>query len=293
MVRRFREYCAVPVAAAWLCAASCAVFPDRAILPTPEAAGSAGSAGQLGGGAAGRTSGGTAAVAGDSSTTAGEAGAESLAGAGGAAGSAGAIAAAGESGSAGAASSSECSVRHALVATSGDAWIAAGEPRVNHGSDTQLFVLGGASEQRALLSFTLPQASANDVLLRATLVLTLSQPPNLGAGAALFSVRTLQSAFDESRVTWLNYANGASRAWNTPGGDVGLDSATGELYAADVVLRADVSALVRAARTAQRSELPLLVRDARAAGLMPVSSAFAAREGAPAAVPYLDFEYCQ
>lgn len=184
-------------------------------------------------------------------------------------------------------------MRHAKVSAAADAWIAAGEPRVNHGDEPQLFVLGGASEERALLSFSLPRASASDVLLSAALVLSLSQAPNLGAGSAVFRVHPLTNVFTESRVTWLNYSNGASHTWATAGGDFGAEFGSAELRAGDAVLRVDITSLVLAVYVASGSELALLVRDERAAGVLPVNFAFTAREGVAAAVPQLDLEYCQ
>jgi hypothetical protein len=178
------------------------------------------------------------------------------------------------------------------VAPSADAWIDAAQPDVNHGSDDQLFVLGGASEQRALLSFTLPAMSGPDVLVGATLVLTLSQPPNLGSGSRLLSVYALSKALKEKQVTWLSYANGAMKMWATPGGDIGSSFGSGELRATDAALYLDVGELVALAYAAQQTELPLLVLDAEAATATPVSFAFESRKGTPAESPELDLEYC-
>jgi hypothetical protein len=176
---------------------------------------------------------------------------------------------------------------------SGDAWIDSAEPQVNHGADTQLFVLGGASEQRALLTFTLPKSKAGDVFRSATLVLTLGQKPNLGAESRVLNVYALTVGFNEGRVTWLNYANGAAKRWATAGGDLSASFGTGTLQAGASSLRLDASALVEAVSSSQNTALDLLVRDAEPAPAEPIHFAFVAKEGTADAIPVLDIEYCR
>jgi hypothetical protein len=287
-VRSFRAF----GCAAWLVAsvsgAACSVFPDSAVLPNSNAPGGAGGLLLASGGAtaiggslpasggdaqAGGGAGPSAGASGDDAGTGVTAGASSLAG----------------SGAGGAPS---CVTTHVFVPPSGDAWIDEAQPDVNHGSDTQLFVLGGASEQRALLSFPIPAASAAQVLARATLVLTLAQPPNLGSGSRVLDVYMLEQPLKENRVTWLNYANGAGKLWTTPGGDVGVTFGSGELHATDATLRLDAGALVTAAYAANQTELGLLVRDDGDASEAPINFAFWAKEEAAAVSPQLDLEYC-
>jgi hypothetical protein len=162
---------------------------------------------------------------------------------------------------------------------------------VTHGTDTRLFVLGGASERRALIAFNLPAAKAGTVLASAALVLTLDQAPNLGASSRTLNVYPLQVTFNAARATWLNYANGASKTWATPGGDFIATFGSGTLHPGDTVLRLDASALVAAAYSSKQSALGLLVRDPQVAAA-PVDFAFVSQEGGALARPVLDIERC-
>lgn len=196
-----------------------------------------------------------------------------------------------DSGGAAAGGVANCRTRHVAVPVAADAWIGAAEPQVNHGDEAELLVLGGASEQRALFSFSLPAADASEVLARAALVLTLTQPVDLGAEPAFFNLHSLDVAFVENRVTWLNYGSGGSRKWAMPGGDFGASFGTGELSSSDPALRVDSTALVAAAYARQEAELNLLLREVRVAGAGPVFG-FETKEGAVAAIPALDLEFC-
>jgi hypothetical protein len=271
---------------------ACSVFPDRALLPESAAAGAAtsGAAGALvAAGGAGTSSGGSVPAAGRGGaleSSGGDAGADT-AGAAGAAPAAGGDAQVGGSDAGGA---SGCSATRVLVSASADTWIDAAEPQVNHGTDTQLFVLGGASERRALIAFNLPAAKAGTVLVSATLVLTLDQAPNLGTSSRTLNVYPLEVAFNETRATWLSYSNGASKTWATPGGDFIATFGTGALGPGDTALRLDASALVAAAYSSKQSALGLLVRDPQVdAG---VNFAFVSMEGVALARPVLDIERC-
>jgi hypothetical protein len=291
-VRRFRAYCSAIVAIAWGSALACSVFPDRALLPDSDAAGG------TNGGAAGSliAAGGAVTSSGGSELAAGQGGDLAPSGneAGDAAGgAAGAQATGGEPQVAGSDSGGApgCSATHVLVSASGDTWIDAAQPRTTHGSDTQLFVLGGASERRALLAFNLPAAKAGTVFVNAALVLTLDQAPDLGTSSRTLNVYPLEVAFNEARATWLNYANGASKTWTTPGGDFIATFGTGVLHAGDTVLRLDASALVAAAYSSKQNALGLLVRDPEIAAV-PVDFAFVSQEGLALARPVLDIERC-
>jgi hypothetical protein len=178
-----------------------------------------------------------------------------------------------------------------VLPTTADAWIASAAPQVNHGSDTQLFVFGGVSEQRALLTFSLPAPPTGAVLVAAKLALTLSEATNLGAQSRTLNAYALSKSFDEGRVTWSNYGNGASHQWTTPGGDVGSSFGSGLLASGAAQLVLDVSALASAAYSAQQTELGLLIRDPAPGA--PAPSAFVSKEGALTAQPALDLEYCR
>jgi hypothetical protein len=294
-VCRFRAYCLAVLAIGWSSASACSVFPDRALLPESDAAGAAtsGAAGSLIAAAgAGTSSGGSALSAGqggDLASSGNDAGGDAgdTAGAAGAAQAAGGDAQVAGSDSGGA---SGCNATHVLVSASADTWIDAAQPQVTHGTDTQLFVLGGANERRALIAFNLPAAKAVAGLVSAALVLTLDQPPNLGTSSRTLNVYPLEVAFNEARATWLNYANGASKTWATPGGDFSATFGTGALQPGDTGLRLDVSALVAAAYSSKQSALGLLVRDPQVAD--PVNFAFVSQEGVALARPVLDIERC-
>jgi hypothetical protein len=259
------------------------VFPDQAVLPSSD---------DPGGGAGILLAGGSA--GGDVQEVAGEAGSQvSSGGQSGGAAAGGASGGDTQAGGFAAGGAANCKFLHALLTPSGDAWIDAAEPQVNHGPDTQLFVLGGASEQRAVLSFTVPKSKTGDVFVSATLVLTLGQKPNLGTASRALNVYTLLVGFNENRVTWLNYSNGAAKRWATAGGDVDVNFGTGTLQAGATSLRLDASALVEPVYSSQKAELDLLVRDATPAPAEPVHFAFVAKEGSADASPVLDIEYCR
>jgi len=264
------------------------------VLPDAEASG--GVAGELlAGGGVGASSGAMPLLggnAGELSASGNDAGGVAGSGVatGGQSGVAGAAGAAGEL-QAGAGGAAACETIHVLVNPSADSWIDAAEPQINHGADAQLFVLGGASEQRALFAFALPVPPAGSVFAGATLVLTLAQAPNLGALARVLNAHPLLLAFNEGRVSWLNYGNGASKMWANAGADFAAVFGRGRLRAGDSVLRLEVNLLVAQAYAKQLAGLGLLVRDPQTASV-PVSFAFVSREGAAAAGPVLDLEFC-
>jgi hypothetical protein len=298
-VRRFRADRWLALASACWAGLACSVFPDRAVLPESDAGGGfagtllAGAAGAIGGSqATGGNAGANGELAGTAGDAAGGAAGETAGGAAGeTAGGAAGSSAAGAAATAGAGGTAGCASVHVVLPATADAWIAAAQPQVNHGSDTQLFVLGGASEQRALLAFSLPAAQAGDTLLAAKLTLTLSQAPNLGAQSRTLNAHSLTQTFNEGRVTWSNYSNGAAHQWATPGGDIGTSFGSGTLTSGAAQLVLDVTALVKAAYSAKQAELGLLVRDPAPAA--PVSFAFVSREGVMTAQPALDLEYCR
>ena len=271
------------------------MFPDRAVLPESDTGG--GFAGALLGSAgAAVATGGAQALGGSVGDLAGAGGHGAGAGGDGAAGAAATAGAGGGTGgtagaSSGAGGTAGCASMHVVLPSTADAWIDAAQAQVNHGSDTQLFVFGGASEQRALLAFSLPAAPAGTALVAAKLALTLSQAPNLGTQSRTLNAHALSKSFNEGRVTWSNYSNGAAHQWTTPGGDIGTSFGSGVLDAGATQLMLDVSALVTAAYSAKQTELDLLVRDP--ASSAPIEIAFVSKEGGMTAQPALDLEYCR
>jgi len=268
------------------------VFPDHAVLPEGiELGGAAGAANAGGANDAGSDAGlgGDPASGGDTGL-AGDAGRAGDAGSGGAGGviengGAGGINAAGEAGAAGA----SCVVKHKLVSAASDAWIDAGHPSTNHGSDTTLSVLGGASELRALLGFTLPAPSAGQILQRATLILTLDP---VATESRTLEAHAVTTAFNESRVTWTNYSNGAGHKWSTPGADFAADFSSADTNPKRALVRLDVTNALEAAVTAAQTTLGVLVREGTAPSSVASALTFVSREGATASVPVLDLEYC-
>lgn len=305
-MRQFRVRGAAAVATAWIAVVACSVFPDRAVLPS-EMGGASGdsSSGALGGmlpaaGSAGNASGNDAGRSGDTESGAGEGGESALGGAPGNSQSgtgSGGLGLAGGSGStaqagaaaAGVAGGGGCAASHVVVTPGADAWIDAGDPQANHGSEPELVVLAGASERRALLLFNVPATKVGQAFVGAELVLTLSAAPALGTSARNLSVHLLTQTFSETRVSWKNYSNGAAHAWTAPGGDFVAGFASGTLRAGDAALRVDVSAAI-AARTS--TEVGFLVRDAAGTTLPALSFNFASREEGGARSPVLDLEYC-
>jgi len=268
--------------------AACNVFPDQAVLPLSDAPG-----GAAGSPISAAASGGSSGAVGGRLELAGEAGAQSAGAAQGGAAEGGAGGAPVQVAGSDSGGAVNCPTSHLLAVPTDDTWVDAAEPQVNHGSDVQLFLLGGASEQRVLLCFALPKLKAGDSFVSATLALTLSQKPNLGTDSRVLDVYALSTAtFKEGRVTWLNYGNGAAKRWATPGGDFGAGFGTGSLQASTSVVRLDASALAAAAYASQQTGLGLLVRDPETSPVEGIHFAFASKEGSAASIPVLDIEYC-
>ena len=268
------------------------MFPDRAVLP--EKIGLAGANSTEPGGDGGASSAGQAeeagqSQAGDSNGQAGSTGGATNGGqATGGATTIGAMS--GMSGVGGTVMS--CIVTHQIIAATADAWIDATNPTTNHGSEPQLIVLGGLAEQRALLAFPLPTATAGQVLKAASLVFSLLASGPTSQNPRVLQLHTLTQAFTEGRVTWNNYANGAARKWLTPGGDFAATFGSGTVEPGATTVRLDTTAQVELALATNQAELDALVLEDSSSSASVYALAFGSRDGLPATSPVLDLEYC-
>jgi hypothetical protein len=242
-------------------------------------------------------------LAGNSDSQAGAAGAESVADqAGGATVRGGASGMSGTSASGGASGMSAsggaggtpmgCAVTHRLVAASADAWIDAAKPSTNYGSEPQLIILGGPSEQRALLAFDLSPVNIGQELKAATLALRLLAPSAVFDGPRAFQLHALAQPFTEGRVTWNNYSAGAAKKWNTPGGDFAAAFGSGTLDPGATILRLDATLQVQLALATQQSEFAGLVLEQPSTAVGAAALTFGSREGSSTLSPVLDLEFC-
>ena len=304
---RGTAYRSLALGIGWASALACSVFPDQAVLPVASAAGSGGVDVSRGGTGGMNTAGALAGRGGDSSLAgsmqaAGASGSPFTGGGGGlltTSGAGGASAAGGSSGSGevmggegGAAGGVGCTVIRSVLPAGADATLDSTQKTTNFGSDAQLFVVGGVNEQRAALAFTLPKLAATASLQRAVLVLTPVTATGASATTRAFEAHVLSEAFDEGRVTWTNWTNGAAHKWATPGGDFGAASGSGKLKPAASVLRVDVTSLVATALTNQVADFELIVLEISGVGAAPAPLSFASREAAASAAPALQLEYC-
>jgi hypothetical protein len=272
---RARKVSLLSLLVAW--AASCAVFPDEAVLPEEVHAGDAGASGavvEAGAGAGAAMATGPAGGVGGVPSV--EAGAPpALAGAGGA--------------------EPVCSqLQQVLSVPTADTWIDAARPSTGHGPDDRLFVVGGTAERRALLQFTLPAAVPGATLLRATITLQLASNDDVSLAERVLEMSLLEQQVDEGRTTWNNWGNGASRRWSLPGGDFGPALAFATLPALSMSgeVEFDVTALAADAFSATAVPLPLIVREVGAPPTPPAELAFTSRQGDASKVPELLIEYC-
>lgn len=290
---------------ALLGAFSCAVFPDEATLP----GGSAGEAGE-GSGAGKGTAGTSVLPSGGSSSTAGagmllggassdggvpptDAGASPVGEGGTMTTQGGAAGAVGTGGTAGTPSCADPQERVILV--SADTWIEADKPSTGHGTDQQLFIIGGGQERRALLEVTLPAAVAGAVLLKATFALRLETNGDTFLAERRLQVRQLSQAVNEGRTTWTNWGNGSSRKWTLPGGDFGPALASTRVPAgtADGPVTFDVTVPVGQAFAADPVVLSFIVMENGAPPAAPAELAFTSSEGDASGVPTLTLQYCE
>lgn len=273
-------------------AASCAVFPDEAVLP---ATGSSG----LGGGGDGPLS--AAGQAGDTGLpvmNGGAAGASESGGAGGEpavpnGGVGGATnPGGGDAGAGGAPLTCAAPEQRALdIAT--DTWIDAAKPSTTHGIDKQLSVVGGSAERRVLLQVGLPAAPEGAWLIKATLTLNVESNADVTLAARRFAVHRLTQSFVENRTTWLNFDN-AGKTWAAPGGDFELQQLAGADFSeasAPGELSFDVTEALGSLFSNQSVPLSLIILETGTVPPAPSELAFTSTEG-DASNPTLVIDFC-
>ncbi len=273
-------------------AASCAVFPDEAVLP-------AASDNDLGGGGNGAVA-GSSSEAGSPIATSGVGG--GLVDYGGGSGLAGA-ADAGNGGAGGVIEPSEggaggtgivpcADPQQTVVIVSEDTWIGSAKDVVTHGDDVQLFVDTGADERRMLLWVNLPAVPDGAWLLKATLILNLESNADVAQAERRLGLHLLSKSFVEGKATWVNFSNGNNR-WAMPGGDYGaiLARATLPAGSSSGPLSFDVTTPVAMAYAAAVVPLPLIIREVGLLPAAPAALAFTSAEG-DASQPSLLVEYC-
>lgn len=271
-------------------AASCSVFPDEAALPG-SGSGPPGGAG-AGGSSVPQSSGAGGAAAGaDVMAHAGEGGSPGNVGGAAAAGMGGVLDAPG-----GAGGVATCAnPQQQVVAVTADTWIEAAQPSTGHGNDATLSIVSGGQEQRALFELTLPVAVAGAVMVKATLELHLETNADVGLVQRRLRVHPLAQAVSESRATWNNWSNGASRQWLLPGGDFGAALAETTLPAgsSDGALTFDLTGPIGKALGPQPVVMSFIVLESSASPPGPAELAFTSSEGDASRVPALSIEYCQ
>lgn len=264
-------------------AASCAVFPDEAVLPAQPEAGAAGQGVEPHAGADGEGGSGVAGLGGSSIGGSSGVGGEP-------AGGAPEPVAGGPSG--GAPSCTE--PRQISRASTGDTWIESAKPKMGHGNDMVLSVTAaGSDEQRALLAFSLPAAMAGATLIRATVTLHLEANADATLAERHLEVSQLEQLFQEGAANWENWGNG-NRPWQALGGDLGptLASAVIPASTGSGVVVFDVTSAVAASMSTELVPLPLIVREVGAPPTPPAELAFTSRQGDASRVPELLIEYC-
>lgn len=262
------------------------MFPDEAVLPAgshsggdgagPSSAGQAGEAPLMNGGAAGAGESGGA--AGDSPT---------------ASGGVGGTATGGDGGAGGAGGPSCDQPERRVVGAASDTWIEAKKETATHGPDKQLFVAGGADEQRALLQVDLPAASDGAWLIKATLTLNLEANEDAMRAARRLSVHRVTKPFVENRTTWLNFGT-AGQTWSAPGGDFELQPLGSALLpeqTAEGPVSFDVTEALASMVSSQSVPLSLIILETGTLPNPPSALAFTSTEG-DALAPSLVIEFC-
>jgi len=289
-------------------AANCSVFPEEATLPEQQKeVGSAGTSTLPVAGASGQSfSGDSAGAAGEvesagaptsgGATTIG--GSAAMGGNGGtsAGGGNGGTSAGGTTTNGGTGGTSTCiHPQSSQIPADADTWIEKAKPSATHGDDPQLFVTGGAAEERALLSFTVPGPPSGTTLHRASLRLRLESNADSSASPRRLVVSDLTRGFNESRASWINYDKSGSAKWSAAGGDIGgeLGAATLAKGTSSASVAFDVTQALVSLNIADAFSLPLIVLDetdpARPA---PAELAFTSAQGTASQRPVLLLEYC-
>lgn len=256
--------------------ASCAVFPDRAILPTPpDSAGT-------GGGGIGVDEGGAGGSSGSALAGAGATGAQ---------GGADGPALGGQAGGGGATCTNP---EQLVVPVSADSWIDAGDRAASHDIGPLLSVVGGAGEKRALLKLTVPVAPAGGLLRKASFELYLMANADPGLGERRLGMHQIKRDLGNASVSWDNYGNGASRKWDTPGGDFGVELARALVPAAtsERLLRFDLTLRIQNIQSSVATPISLIVLESGSVPRLPAELTFASIEGSPTQRPRLVLDYC-
>lgn len=275
-------------------AASCAVFPDEATLPTePVVAGAAGeepapAAGTSGGGSSG--GGGGAIASGGAGGQAVTSGGEAPVVDGGSGGQPG-----GAGGEGGTPVEPACVNRQTVRAVAlEDTWIGSAKPGDNHGDESVLSVVAGADEHRLLIAFDLPALVVGASLRQATLSFHLESNANVDLAARELSLHRLTRALNERRATWENFSNGGNNKWTTPGGDFGPQLAktviAGQTSSGPVDF--DVTQPVAKIIGAVPIPLSLIVRETSQALPPPAELAFTSSEGNASQIAELLLVFC-
>jgi hypothetical protein len=271
-------------------AASCAVFPDEAVLPATGSSGLGGGGGGDGAVAAAGQAGGVAlggaAGAGELGGAAGEPVAPN-GGVGGATNPGG-----GEAGAGGAPPTCVAPEQRVLNIAA-DTWIDAAKPSTTHGADKQLWVVGGSGERRILLQVGLPAAPEGSWLIKATVNLNVESNADVTLAARRFALHRLTQPFVENRTTWLNFDN-AGKTWAAPGGDFELQ----QLARADfseagtpALLSFDVTEALGSLFSDQAVPLSLIILETGTVPPAPSELAFTSTEG-DASDPTLVIDFC-
>ena len=276
-------------------ALACAVFPDHAVLPEPIAAGGAGGqpappvAGE--GGAAGRAD--VLPIGGVGGGGAVGAGGAALGGTGDG-GTAGFADIPSNAGAGGAAAPPCQEPRQSSIKVAIDLWVGSANKKANHGEDTQLFVLNGAQEQRAMFQLELPKAEAFATLTSAIFSVRLASNADLGKTERQLGLHPLTRSLSESKTTWNDYGQG-SQAWLAGGGDLGERWATLEIPAGTerATLSFDITSEIRNLEAAAPLALPMVILEIDAAPLEPAELAIVAMEGNASQSATLILTYCE
>jgi hypothetical protein len=180
------------------------------------------------------------------------------------------------------------------ISTNGsDTWIDSSKPSATHGNEALLYV-DSAAERRALLSMTVDAAPPGALLRSASLTLTLVENADTTPRERRLALHALTRDFEELRATWLNYGNGSSRKWQTPGADFGPAVAEVRLPASTSSGKVtfDVTGVVSALFSENVVPLSLVVLEVGSQVTTPSALAFGSGEGDASSAPSLAIQYC-
>ena len=143
---------------------------------------------------------------------------------------------------------------------------------------------------------TLPAAPAGAVLISARVTMTLLENADASQSERQLELHVLTQPVDEARTTWVNWGNGGSRRWMTPGGDFGPAVADAVLPAATTAaeLTFDVTQALTEIFSTQAVPLSLIALEPQSAAppAAPSELAFGSTEGDASGAPLLVVQYC-